>query len=106
MSPLQWLRIKRFISILLVMVCVSLLSPRVPATKAQLTEKLTYLPLVMKRYSSLPPMRINAPYFSGEIPFEQTAIAWFGELSETKNHTDIRVGYNNDYLYVYLAVRQ
>ncbi|MCS7039707.1 MAG: hypothetical protein NZP34_08905, partial [Caldilineales bacterium] len=38
--------------------------------------------------------RINAPYFTGEIPFEQTAIAWFGRLSPDQNFTDIRVGYN------------
>ncbi|MCS7259322.1 MAG: DNRLRE domain-containing protein [Anaerolineae bacterium] len=64
-----------------------------------------YLPIVMKRFcdpESLP--RINAPGFSGEIPFEQTAIAWFGRVSPTQNYADIRVGYNADELYVYLAI--
>ncbi|MCS7222887.1 MAG: hypothetical protein N0A15_16580, partial [Anaerolineae bacterium] len=63
-----------------------------------------YLPLVTKGYcapESLP--RINAPRFSGSIPFEQTAIAWFGRVSPTQNYADIRVGTNNAELYVYVA---
>jgi hypothetical protein len=64
-----------------------------------------YLPLVMNGYcppEALP--RINAPYFTGEIPFGQTAVAWFGKVSPSQNYADIRVGYNNRELYVYLAV--
>ncbi|MCS7011108.1 MAG: DNRLRE domain-containing protein [Anaerolineales bacterium] len=49
--------------------------------------------------------RINAPGFGAqEVPFEQTSIAWFGYLSPESNFTDIRVGYNDAYLYVYLAI--
>jgi len=48
--------------------------------------------------------RINAPRFEGPIPFEQTAIAWFGRVSPTQNYTDIRVGYNEQELYIYLAI--
>ena len=51
---------------------------------------------------SLP--RINAPRFAGEIPFGQTAIAWFGRVSPSQNYADIRVGYNANELYVYIAV--
>ncbi len=68
-------------------------------------ETLVYLPLVMRGAcapESLP--YINAPHFSGPIPFEQTAIAWFGRVSPTQNYADIRVGYNDTELYVYLAV--
>lgn len=64
-----------------------------------------YLPLVMNGFcapESLP--RINAPRFSGAIPFEQTAIAWFGRVSPTQNYADIRVGTNATELYVYLAI--
>ncbi|MGB9777344.1 MAG: DNRLRE domain-containing protein [Anaerolineae bacterium] len=67
---------------------------------------LVYLPLVMRghcAHETLP--RINAPGFGTQaIPFERTAIAWFGRLSPDTNYADIRVGYNNDHLYVYLAV--
>jgi hypothetical protein len=68
-------------------------------------ETVIYLPLVMRGYcapETLP--RINAPGFFGDIPFEQTAIAWFGQVSPTQNYADIRVGYNANELYVYLAV--
>jgi hypothetical protein len=68
-------------------------------------ETFIYLPLVMRGYcapETLP--RINAPSFFGNIPFEQTAIAWFGQVSPTQNYADIRVGYNANELYVYLAV--
>ena len=49
--------------------------------------------------------RINAPGFGANpIPFGQTAIAWFGTLSPDSNYADVRVGYNNQQLYVYLAI--
>jgi hypothetical protein len=48
--------------------------------------------------------RINAPFFAGEIPFEQMGIFWFGRLSETSNYADVRIGYNKDTLSVYVAV--
>lgn len=48
--------------------------------------------------------RINLPYFTGEIPFEQMAIAWFGRVSSTTNYTDIRAAYNGEELYLYFAV--
>lgn len=64
-----------------------------------------YLPLLMKEAcapESLP--RLNAPGFSGEIPFEQTAIAWFGGVSPAQNYADIRAGFNETNLYIYLAI--
>lgn len=48
--------------------------------------------------------RVNAPFFDGVIPFEQMAISWFGRLSETSNYADVRVGYNQEKLIVYLAI--
>jgi len=64
---------------------------------------LVYLPLVAKA-GCASSLRLNAPRFSGTIPFEQTAIAWFGHVSPTQNYSDIRVGYNATELYVYLAI--
>lgn len=71
-------------------------SPQTPAT--------VYLPLVLRGSPDDLLPRINAPYFSGNIPFSQTAIAWFGRLSPDSNYADIRVGYNASGLYVYLAI--
>jgi len=45
--------------------------------------------------------RINAPYFSSEIRFSETAVAWFGQVTSTANAGDVRVGYNDDHLYVH-----
>lgn len=67
-------------------------------------ENTIYLPLVTKASCSAETPRINAPKFTGAIPFERTAIAWFGKVSPTQNYTDIRVGYNANELYVYLAI--
>ena len=34
---------------------------------------------------------INIPYFSGAVPFNQTAIFWFGDVTSTDNYTDVRI---------------
>ena len=47
--------------------------------------------------------RVNAPFFAGDVAFEQMGIFWFGTLSETSNHADVRVGYNQNGLKVYVA---
>ncbi|MFZ1769582.1 MAG: hypothetical protein WAU00_10315, partial [Caldilinea sp.] len=47
--------------------------------------------------------RVNAPFFAGEIAFEQMGIFWFGRLSETSNYADVRIGYNQDSLSIYVA---
>lgn len=47
--------------------------------------------------------RVNAPFFTGDVAFEQMGIFWFGRLSETSNHADVRVGYNQNGLKVYVA---
>ena len=54
-----------------------------------------------------PQYLINVPYFSvasvtGER-FDQMAIFWFGQLSRDTNYTDVRIGYNDTDLYLYLA---
>jgi hypothetical protein len=76
-----------------------------------------YLPLVAGPCTALttpftstlgPTRTVNAPYFPGTvsttIPFSQTAIFWFGHISPTANYADVRVGYNDTELYVYVAV--
>ncbi|MFL5698044.1 MAG: DNRLRE domain-containing protein [Ktedonobacteraceae bacterium] len=49
--------------------------------------------------------RINIPYFNtSAVPFNQTAIFWFGSVSSSDNYTDVRMGYNNNELYVDLHI--
>lgn len=58
--------------------------------------------------SGEPQYWINAPYFSvtnvTNDRFDEMAIFWFGQVSYTSNYTDVRIGYNNEALYLYLAV--
>lgn len=48
--------------------------------------------------------RVNAPYFSGVMDFNQAAVFWFGRVSSTENYVDVRVGYTPVNLYVRLDV--
>lgn len=52
-----------------------------------------------------PPARIvHAPYFSDDVLYTQTAVIWYGRITPSENYTDIRIGYNDDHLYVNFAV--
>jgi len=49
--------------------------------------------------------RINIPYFQNSaVPFNQTSIFWFGSVSSSDNYVDVRMGYNNNELYVDLHI--
>jgi len=47
--------------------------------------------------------RVNVPYFAGDVRFAETAIFWFGRVTPTENYVDVRVGYNENHLYLRLA---
>jgi len=47
--------------------------------------------------------RVHAPYFDGDVRFAETAIFWFGRVTPTENCVDVRVGYNDNHLYLRLA---
>jgi len=68
-----------------------------------------YLPLVQSGNTAIPVggttiQRVNAPYFNGAINFVETSVFWFGKVEPTANYADVRVGYNNTELYIYLAI--
>ena len=48
--------------------------------------------------------RVNAPYFDGDVRISETAVFWFGRVTRTKNYADVRVGYNDEHLFVHVAV--
>ncbi|MEF3274629.1 MAG: DNRLRE domain-containing protein [Chloroflexus sp.] len=57
--------------------------------------------------SAEPQYLVNAPYFPVTNPadrFDEMAIFWFGQVSRTTNYTDVRIGYTNNELYLYLAM--
>jgi hypothetical protein len=51
--------------------------------------------------------RVNAPYFNvqdiGQGEVSEMAIFWFGRVAPIEDYADVRVGYNNSELYVYMA---
>ena len=61
-----------------------------------------YLPLI--RQDGPPVRRLNVPYLGPEPPddpvpqFFSPAIAWFGEVTPTKNYADVRIWYYDDYI--------
>ena len=48
--------------------------------------------------------RVNIPYFNSAVPFNQTAIFWFGDVTPTDTYTDVRMGYNSSELYISLDI--
>lgn len=48
--------------------------------------------------------RIDIPYFNSAVPFNRTAIFWFGSVSSSDNYIDVRLGYNSSELYVDLHI--
>jgi len=47
-----------------------------------------------------PVRRVNAPHFDEQVPFSEMATLWFGQVNNTDNYADVRVGYNDEYLRV------
>ena len=49
---------------------------------------------------------VNAPYFGPADTFnnKEAAIFWFGKVNTSDNYADVRIGYNDNELIVYLAV--
>ncbi|MEM7332428.1 MAG: hypothetical protein AAF490_10065, partial [Chloroflexota bacterium] len=47
---------------------------------------------------------IHLPYFANEVLLSQRAIFWFGDLSNTNNYADVRVGYNDENIVVQIPV--
>ncbi|MCA9921920.1 MAG: DNRLRE domain-containing protein, partial [Anaerolineales bacterium] len=49
------------------------------------------------------PPKINVPYFADNIAISERAVFWFGEVNETSNYADVRVGYNDEMMIVQVA---
>ena len=62
----------------------------------------TSKPTAQAAAASLP--LINVPYFPNSVPFNQTAIFWFGTISSSTTYTDVRIGYSNSEVYVDLRI--
>ena len=47
---------------------------------------------------------VNAKFFDDRISPTSSAVFWYGQLDATRNHTDVRIGYNPDEIQMYLNV--
>lgn len=64
-----------------------------------------YLPFI-GRNGAAPqaPRRVNAPDFgAGEVDFSRMGIFWFGRVESGTNYSDVRVGYNDTELVIYIS---
>lgn len=66
-------------------------------------------PSATRTMTPLPPTgqvrRLYAPNFqNGEIKYPETAVLWLGKISSQQNYADVRVGYNNQKLFVSLNI--
>jgi hypothetical protein len=61
------------------------------------------LPLSKSSAKAAAPLtrRVNVPYFgSNAVPFNQTALFWFGDVTSADTYTDVRMGYNHTELFI------
>ncbi len=63
-----------------------------------------HLPPTAAKAAASSPQQINIPYFNTAVPFNQTAIFWFGDVTTNHNYTDVRIGYTSSELYVNLQI--
>jgi hypothetical protein len=86
-------------------------SPRLPPAEGLADSKNapSWTPLPLPALSSdsetesTPTRRVNAPYFDDEVPFSETAIFWLGRVDPVTNYADVRVGYNDEFLFVHIT---
>ncbi|MBL8055751.1 MAG: hypothetical protein JNK29_03590, partial [Anaerolineales bacterium] len=92
------------------MVGVALVAAALPA--AAQSGQILYLPQVAREYNAgLGQRVVNARYLPGLVGaggnldrVSEMAIFWFGRVTASENYTDVRVGYTDTELVVYLAV--
>jgi hypothetical protein len=53
--------------------------------------------------TSTPVRRVNVPYFPDGVNFSQSAVFWFGRVDSQNNYVDVRVGYDNNKLWIHTA---
>jgi hypothetical protein len=99
-------KIRTHILVVLIFTGLLLSNPSLISTSLAQFSSNTYLPMILTKGSpnSDQGARVNAPYFDGGIPWEQTAIAWFGNVTPTDNYTDIRIGYNDNEILIQLEI--
>jgi hypothetical protein len=69
-----------------------------------------YLPLIIRSGGVIVTgnsdiaQQINIPHFAGSVPFEQSAVFWFGQVDLDKDSADVRIGYTDQEITVNITV--
>lgn len=94
-------KIKRLLWSLIV-VCLLPMGNVVSSTDHQISTVSSFTATIFPQQQgqSSMPRRVNAPY---NVPGEEAAIFWFGRVTPTQNAVDVRLSYQEDYLYVRIA---
>ncbi|MCB0193023.1 MAG: DNRLRE domain-containing protein [Anaerolineae bacterium] len=50
--------------------------------------------------ANTPTRRVNAAYFNGDMGYSNMSVFWFGQVDNTNNYVDVRVGYNDESLQI------
>lgn len=88
--------------VLLVMVMAVTIKQIYPVVSSNVdVQPLVFLPLVNKYTPPKP--QVNAPFMT-EIQYATSAVFWFGRVTPEENYADVRVGYNQDRLWVHLEI--
>jgi len=48
--------------------------------------------------------QVNAPFFSDELQFDETAVFWLGRVTPHENYADVRVGYVDTALWFHVNI--
>lgn len=107
-SPLLSKEYKRLNYIPLIAPLIVLLSLLLSITAPFWKSELLFhsnIPFAKNAVAASPATRqIDIPYFNTAVPFNQTAIFWFGRADSTDVYTDVRLGYNSSELYIDLRI--
>lgn len=80
--------------------CLALVAPAF--TGAAGGGRQVYLPHVVAPGQASRPT-VHTPFFDGPVRFSETTVFWFGRVTPSENYADVRIGYNDQELYLYLA---
>ncbi len=94
---------RRLLAIVLLIIVMLVSSIQlIPAVSSVMeVQPLVYLPFVIKYTAPKP--QVNAPFMM-EIDYAASAVFWFGRVTPEENYADVRVGYNQDRLWVHLEI--
>lgn len=87
-------QVRRLFILLIVGGCFIILPYTLSAPASQLQDTAGWATSTARR-------RVNAPY---DVPGHEAAVFWFGQVTQSENYADVRVGYRENLLFVHLNI--